>query len=137
MSNFKLQKNIDLLHPWLAERCISLLGLVQNKLPGYYLKVTETLRSAELQNKYFKEKKTKFDGYKLKSLHQLGLAFDCALFVNGKITWNTKLWKPITPLAQSLNLEHGLSWTKFIDAPHFQPSKVILVILKNYINANN
>ena len=47
--------------------------------------VTDTLRTAEEQNKKFREKASKLDGYTNKSNHQLMLAFDIVPYPAG---WN-------------------------------------------------
>jgi peptidoglycan L-alanyl-D-glutamate endopeptidase CwlK len=49
--------------------------------------IIEGLRSAETQNKYYLDKKSKLDGYKKKSKHQTGRAVDLAPYpVNWKDT---------------------------------------------------
>jgi hypothetical protein len=48
------------------------------------------LRNSELQNKLFRNGKSKCDGYKIKSKHQLGLAIDLVPWVNGSATWQDR-----------------------------------------------
>lgn len=45
------------------------------------------LRTAEEQNKLYKEGKSQLDGYERKSYHQSGNAIDFYAFVNGKASW--------------------------------------------------
>lgn len=45
------------------------------------------LRTAERQHELFLEKKSKCDGYKLKSNHQFGKALDFYAYVDGKASW--------------------------------------------------
>lgn len=125
----KVQSNPSLLHNWLIDRWEILHQEVLKELK-WDLILYETLRSKELQMKYFREGKSKLDGIKNKSLHQLGLAFDCQLWIDNEITWELPKWRYITPIANRLELEHGASW-KFVDVAHFQPNKHILKLLRD------
>jgi peptidoglycan L-alanyl-D-glutamate endopeptidase CwlK len=77
----------------------------------------------------FNKGASKCDGYKKKSYHQTGKAFDVYAFVRGKATWEQKYYEPIARHLQefakkeySVRLEWGGDWRSFIDMPHFQIS---------------
>lgn len=84
------------------------------------------LRSAEDQYILFKKGASKCDGYKNKSKHQLGIAFDIYGYVDGKATWDeeilTAIAKHILTVADSMKvkLTWGGNWKSFKDMPHFQ-----------------
>lgn len=56
------------------------------------------------------------------SWHNHGLAFDVAIYVNGRATWpnDQALWNRVGAIGQSIGLEWGGAWTSFHDNPHFQ-----------------
>lgn len=84
------------------------------------------LRTAEEQNGLFLKGASKMDGFKKKSYHQTGKAFDIFLMVEGKASWDkeklTKVARHIQEVAKdnNINLTWGGDWTKFVDMPHFQ-----------------
>lgn len=84
------------------------------------------LRSAEDQYILFKKGASKCDGYKNKSKHQLGIAFDIYGYVDGKATWDeeilTAIANHILTVAASMRikLSWGGDWRSFKDMPHFQ-----------------
>lgn len=85
------------------------------------------LRTAEEQNGLFMKKVSKCDGYKNKSYHQSGKAFDIYAYINGKATWEKRYYMPIARHIQKIALEKfnvklqwGGDWRSFIDLPHFQ-----------------
>jgi len=96
-------------------------------------------RSAELQNELFNQKKSKCDGYKKKSYHQSGNAFDIYAYVDGKASWKREhlvmIGQHILKVARekfNTNLRWGADWDQdgvfvwddkdenFADAPHFE-----------------
>lgn len=83
------------------------------------------LRTAERQNELFKDKKSRCDGYSLKSYHQTGKAFDVYAYVDGKASWEPEhLALVAAALLQAantlkINLEWGGLWN-YTDMPHFQ-----------------
>ena len=130
---YNVKSDIELLHPWMKHRALSLVDLV-DKMLSFKMRVYETLRSRELQNFYFKRGKSKLDGSKKVSLHQLGLAVDMQLLdQNGVMTWKDQDWAIVNSVAIGLDLEHGFTW-KFKDSPHFQPNKHHLKWLLKEIN---
>jgi len=85
------------------------------------------LRSAEDQFFLYKKGVSKCDGYKNKSYHQSGNAFDIYIYENGNVNWDIK---KLTEVAEHLisvakskfntKLEWGGNWRSWKDYPHFQ-----------------
>jgi len=69
------QKLIDTLHCALANTRVDFM-------------VVSGLRTAEEQNKLYKQGKSYLDGYNRKSAHQLGLAVDIVPYVDGHPVWS-------------------------------------------------
>jgi len=89
--------------------------------------LTGGLRTAEDQNKLYRQKVSKCDGYKKKSYHQTGKAFDIYVIIDGKATWQTKYYKPVAKhiikVARdkfSVELTWGGNFKSFTDLPHFE-----------------
>ena len=92
------------------------------------------LRTAEDQHKLYQQGRelpgniiTNVDGYKRKSYHQTGKAFDIYGFVMGKATWDkailTQIARHIQKTAKdcyNIDLEWGGDFKTFKDLPHFQ-----------------
>jgi len=85
------------------------------------------LRTAEDQKSLFDKGVSRCDGYKHKSYHQSGNAFDIYAYVDGKASWDvdhlTVIADHIICVAQeqfSVELEWGGNWKTFVDLPHFQ-----------------
>lgn len=119
------QINSPRLHPKLRE----LLMRIELRLP-FESTITETYRTAETQNKYYKEGNSKCDGYKILSEHQKGNAFD---IVPSKNKWNASKeeWLTINTVIKEVAFEMGIkvcwggTWkatpTKLgWDCPHYQ-----------------
>ena len=53
------------------------------------------------------------------SLHVEGRAFDIAVLINGKVSWDGKDYEKPGEIGESIGLEWGGSW-KVPDRPHFQ-----------------
>lgn len=87
------------------------------------------LRTAEDQHILFLKGASKCDGYKRKSKHQLGLAFDIYGYVDGKPTWDkiilTNIAYHILMVAASMGIKltWGGNWKNFKDMPHFEIKK--------------
>ncbi len=105
----------------LDHRLILLLGLMLEYSP-YDFVVTETLRTKERQAQLVKEGKSKT----MNSRHIIGKAFDIAILIDNKITWDLKYYQEfgniILKLAERLGfpIECGCFWKTFIDGPHIQ-----------------
>lgn len=87
------------------------------------------VRTASEQNLLYKQvpRITYKDGYKKKSYHQTGKAFDIYAYVDGKASWDIAHLKPIARHIQKVakerygvNLKWGGDWKTFKDLPHFQ-----------------
>jgi peptidoglycan L-alanyl-D-glutamate endopeptidase CwlK len=85
------------------------------------------LRTAEEQYILFKDGKSKCDGFKKKSYHQSGKAFDIFAYVDGSASWDkehlTAIAIHIQKIAKdqfNVDLEWGGDWKSFRDMPHFQ-----------------
>lgn len=63
-------------------------------------------RTAEDQNLLYKRGVSKCDGYKKKSYHQSGKAFDIYGYVDGKATWNPDILEAIAKHLQRVAKEH-------------------------------
>lgn len=95
------------------------------------------LRTAQEQNNLFHKipKVTHLDGFKRKSYHQTGWAFDIFIFHDGKACWDCiekykAVWKVIETefylmkkeglFEKNQFIEWGGNWIRFKDYPHFQ-----------------
>ena len=89
--------------------------------------ITQTLRDAEYQNSLYQQGRTKpgsivtnCDGYKKKSNHQSGYAWDICLNVNGKEYSDSSFFEKCGAIARKLDITWGGDWTSFRDTPHFE-----------------
>ena len=86
-------------------------------------------RTTERQSELFHDNKSKCDGYRLKSYHQSGRAFDVYAYVDGTASWEKEhLAIVAAAILQAANeleikLEWGGLWKSFVDMPHFQLPK--------------
>ena len=85
------------------------------------------LRTDEEQYLLYKKGRSKADGFKKKSYHQTGKAFDVFAYVDGKASWEKEHLEPIAmhilKVAKdefNINLTWGGNWKSFRDMPHFQ-----------------
>ena len=93
---------------------------------GVDVVVTETLRTAARQNYLYSLGRTvegkivtNARGTPAESIHQFGLAFDIAVKVDGKITWDSDLYEQVGPWGEEEGLAWGGRW-KFKDYPHYE-----------------
>lgn len=102
-------------------KLVILAGLMLNLSP-YDFVITEGLRTVERQKFLVKTGKSTT----MNSKHIKGKAFDIAILVNGKITWEYKYYKAFADefkkMAKFLNFNvtWGGDWKTFVDACHFQ-----------------
>lgn len=129
-SNRSLEK-LKGLHPKLIEFANKLL-----EVSPYDFCITQGIRSVEEQQKLYAQgrtlpgsKVTNCDGIKYKSNHQIkndgyGHAFDIAVLINNKITWDPKYYIEVGKAAEQLmkdyEIEWGGNWKRFKDYPHFE-----------------
>ena len=85
------------------------------------------LRTAEDQYILYKKGKSKCDGFKKKSYHQSGKAFDIFAYVDGGASWDKDILRAIAKHIKEVakekfdvELTWGGDWTRFVDMPHFQ-----------------
>lgn len=91
------------------------------------IKIIQTLRDAEYQNTLYQIGRskpgkiiTKCDGFKIKSKHQSGNAWDAVPMIDGKIDWNAqKEFKKMAELSKSIGIRAGY-YFKMVDSPHFE-----------------
>ena len=107
-------------------RMIAVGGLTCSPI-DYGIPPTGGLRTPEEQFVLFSRGVSKCDGYKKKSYHQTGRAFDIYAFVDGKATWDVQYYEPIARHLQEyalkmygIELTWGGDFQSFIDMPHFQ-----------------
>jgi len=110
-------------HPRLAVRAMAIIGAAA--ADGHTLRVTQGLRTFAEQDALWAQGRT-VPGKRVtnarggQSYHNYGLAFDVAVLVDGKVTWDIDRYAALTPYAQRVGLEHGYTWSTFRDPPHFQ-----------------
>jgi len=104
-------------HPILARKVIQIIELAKRE--GYNVTVTQGLRTFAEQDKLFKKRPRVTKARGGQSYHNYGVAADLAFVVNGKISWDEKLYKNIGRWASQVGLTWGGNW-KFIDYPHLQ-----------------
>jgi peptidoglycan LD-endopeptidase CwlK len=85
--------------------------------------LTCTYRSQAEQDALYAQGRTK-TGKKVTwtrhSKHNDRKAFDIAMLINGKISWNTADYLKAGEIGQKVGLEWGGSWIKTKDFPHFE-----------------
>lgn len=97
---------------------------------GLSIKIIQTLRDAEYQNSLYQQGRTtgtigkivtKCDGYKNKSRHQGGTAWDAVVLdEHGDIDWtNAVLYKKMADIAVAMGLTAGYYFS-FRDLDHFE-----------------
>lgn len=115
------------LHPELARRVRAILALA--KADGHTLQIVQGLRTFAEQDALFAKGRTKSGSIVTnarggQSWHNYGLAVDFAPVINGKVTWDEKLfdWSLIGKYAKAVGLAWGGSWLRFKDRPHVEMS---------------
>jgi peptidoglycan L-alanyl-D-glutamate endopeptidase CwlK len=133
-------KIIGKLHPDLRPLASEFINQVEKKL-GQRLKITSGLRTWDEQNKLYAKGRTNpgsivTNARAGSSYHNYGLAFDCYLTDNGKITFKKAINKEIAQIGKNLGLEWGGNWITFKDLPHFQLTKGTISQLKSLYLSN-
>lgn len=129
MDNITLDR-IKQFHPKLRDELRAQYIECNNLLPkGVRLRFAYTFRSAEEQDKLFKQRPKVTNSRGWQSIHQYGLAFDYVILIdkdgNGtfeSIDWdiNSKWHKTVVKYFKSKGWEWGGDWKSFRDYPHFQ-----------------
>ena len=84
------------------------------------------LRTSSEQHQLFLNGKTQLDGYKKKSSHQSGNAFDVFAYVDGRASWDERHLTHIATAILAAASEKGIAimwgghWRNFVDMPHFE-----------------
>ena len=112
------ETKLQQVHPALAHRARKIIAFA--KADGYELRVTQGLRTFKEQDDLFKKRPKVTNARGGQSMHNYGLAVDFAFVVNGKISWDDKLYTRIGKWALNAGLEWGGGWRKFKDMPHVQ-----------------
>jgi len=117
-------RDIAELHPKVKEMAEAMLALCKDN--GIDIILTSTYRDIESQNTLYAQGRTS-PGKKVtnakggQSMHNWRVAFDVVPIVNGKAVWNDdNLWNRVGEIGESVGLEWGGRWSKFIDKPHLQ-----------------
>lgn len=117
-------RDINDLHPKVKEMAEAMLALCKDN--GIDIILTSTYRDIESQNTLYAQGRTS-PGKKVtnakggQSMHNWRVAFDVVPIVNGKAVWNDdNLWNRVGEIGESVGLEWGGRWSKFIDKPHLQ-----------------
>lgn len=116
-------RDIKLLHPTLRPKAEELIR--KAKAVGIDIIITQTLRTKAEQDALYAQGRTKpgsivTNAKYPQSLHCWGVAFDFAVMVNGKVSWNEVHYSKVGPLGESLGLVWGGRWKNFPDKPHFE-----------------
>lgn len=121
-------------HPQLKRKVAALVNMAAAE--GHTLRVVQGLRTFEEQDRLFRqwrdgkdndgdgrvdeadERVTKAAGGQ--SNHNYGVAADLAFVVNGKVSWDERLYGNIGRWARACGLDWGGFWRKFTDLPHVE-----------------
>ena len=122
MSEFKFSQRSLRRFKGVNPDLVKVIKLALKKSP-VDITVVSGVRTAEEQNKLFKDGKSQKDGFRHKSRHQFGEAIDIVPFVDGKISWK---WAHIFKMADAVKaaadelgvrIRWGGSWTELSDQP--------------------
>lgn len=138
MGDFKFSRNSKKNIKGCKESVIELANRVIVKSPyDFGIPQYGGLRTAQEQNNLFHRvpKVTQLDGFRRKSYHQSGWAFDIFIYHDGKACWDCidfykAVWEEIEKEFYKMKeegkfdkdqfIEWGGNWKRFKDYPHFQ-----------------
>jgi peptidoglycan L-alanyl-D-glutamate endopeptidase CwlK len=130
-------RDIELLHPRLRTLCRQLIDLSRQN--GIEIIITQTLRTRQEQDALYAQGRTASGNIVTNvrypySMHCWGLAFDVAVMLNGKVTWNRlDLYDRVGQLGKSLGLRWGGDFKTLKDRPRFElPGYDINQMIKQY-----
>lgn len=124
-----IRVDLTKLHPWLQEKIAKWRKACHKK--GYYVAITQGLRTKEDQDKLYAQGRTKpgsivtnAKGSDYASQHQWGIAFDfgCPATSN-KEFYNEDRMKKMAKIAKDVGLAWGGDWSGFKDTPHLYLDK--------------
>ncbi len=117
-------RRIEDLTPATAAKCSAFINACA--AVGIDIIITSTYRDAESQNALYAQGRTA-PGRKVTnvaggdSFHNWKVAFDFVPIKGGKAVWDDDdLWERCGSLAESVGLEWGGRWKRFVDKPHCQ-----------------
>jgi peptidoglycan L-alanyl-D-glutamate endopeptidase CwlK len=119
---------LTMVMPALAEKIHQLANMMSLDVPPMWIVVSAGYRTWAEQDQLFaigrsvpgKKVTDARGGY---SWHNFGCAVDCAPeVISGQIDWSPDhpQWKKMEDIGESLGLTSGATWTRLVDAPHFQ-----------------
>lgn len=138
MANFKLSKNSKSNLSGVNKSVNELVNRVIKKTPvDFGIPKYGGFRTSQEQNNLYHRipKVTQLDGFKRKSYHQSGWAFDIFIYHDGKACWDCihfykdvweiikeefELMKSEGKFEDNQTIEWGGNWKRFRDYPHFQ-----------------
>jgi peptidoglycan L-alanyl-D-glutamate endopeptidase CwlK len=104
--------------------------IFENRHPDYKVICTQSYRSPQTQNALYEIGRTrpgkivtKAKGYQSPHNYSPSMAFDVAFIKAGKADWDIKLYKEFADIlakGENPNVESGINWVSFKDAPHHQ-----------------
>ena len=111
-------------HPDLAAKAVQIIELAAAE--GHTLRVSQGVRTFAQQNALYAKGRTK-PGPRVtnapggRSWHNFACAVDFVFIVDGKASWDVKLYDKIPGWCDKVGgLESGARWTRFKDRPHVQ-----------------
>ena len=106
------------IHPLLQVYMV--FGLKKCYDKGLNIRFTETLRTIEEQNEFYRQGTSQVKGDSYGSMHQWGVAFDVCRN-DGASAYDFNGWiENVAKIFKSYNLAWGGDWKGFVDKPHFQ-----------------
>ena len=118
-------RGIHLLHPYVRAKAERLEALCAAH--GLDMKITDTLRTAEEQDRLFAQGRTapgsivtNARGTDYRSPHQWGVAFDFCKNIRGQEYGDRAFFSQVGVLGKSLGLFWGGDFKGFADMPHFE-----------------
>lgn len=137
-NDFKLSKSSKKNLSGIDSRLIKLVGRVIKKSPfDFGIPEYGGFRTPQEQNNLYhrRPKVTHIDGFKKKSYHQTGNAFDIFIYFEGRARWDNPkqyeaVWECIKDefglmqdegiFEKDEEIQWGGNWKRFKDYPHFQ-----------------
>lgn len=119
------ENRLKKVHPELANRVRMLVDKMAQA--GVQIEVVQGMRTFAEQDALFAQGRMKKGNVVTnarggQSNHNYGLAVDLVPFTNGKPNWDApnSIWTALGSEAETLGLEWGGAWKKFLDRPHVQ-----------------
>lgn len=112
------EDKLSRVHPVLAAKVRKLLELAAAE--GHQLSIVQGLRTFAEQDALYRQRPRVTKAKGGQSMHNYGLAVDLAFVVNGKVSWDDKLYPDIGRWGAAAGLEWGGTWRTFKDLPHVQ-----------------